>query len=291
MQGAGDAMILECTQCHMRYLVADSAIGPAGRTVRCAGCRHSWFQPPAMVDLGHDAAGAPAPAEPVRVPQPAMADAAPDLPRAPVADIAPPTAPPAAAPAFAESAYAADVPRPLRPRSAEPARRYIDPDAERAERGETVSAFAHQPPFVPRRNPARRRTAMAVAAGVAMLAATGAILYTGTPGIAEQLGLPIASTAESALKFAINTPERRLLSSGNELFAVSGRIINETGSRQRIPDIRAVLKDSQDRDVYSWTIKPQTRVIGPSGSLSFNSAALDVPANAKELELSFASGL
>lgn len=289
MQGAGDAMILECTQCHMRYLVADSAIGPAGRTVRCAGCRHSWFQPPAMVDLGNGATAAPlSPAEPVRVPQPVVADAVPDMPRAaaPVHDYAP-----AAAPAFAESAYAADVPRPLRSRTAEPARRYIDPDAERAERGETVSAFAHQPPFVPRRNPARRRTAIAVAAGVAMLAATGAILYTGTPGIAEQLGLPIASNADAALSFALNTPERRLLSSGNELFAVSGKIINETGSRQRIPDIRAVLKDDQKRSVYSWTIKPQTRVIGPSGALSFNSAALDVPANAKELELTFASGL
>lgn len=287
MQGAGDAMILECTQCHMRYLVADSAIGPAGRTVRCAGCRHSWFQPPAMVDLGHGMPETPPPAEPVRVPQPVVADAAPEIARAASAsDYAP-----AAAPAFAESAYAADVPRPLRARGAEPARRYVDPDAERVERGETFSAFAHQPPFVPRRNPARRRTAMAVAAGVAMLAATGAILYTGTPGIAEQLGLPIAANADNALKFAINTPERRLLSSGNELFAVSGKIINETGSRQRIPDIRAVLKDDQDRSVYSWTIKPQTRVIGPSGALSFNSAALDVPANAKELELSFASGL
>ncbi len=273
-------MILECTQCHMRYLVADSAIGPAGRTVRCAGCRHSWFQPPAMLDLGTTAAVTPpveAPAT-VRSPHPAMAG---DLPPEPLRARPAPAAPVAEAPR----------PAPLRTRPSEPARRYVDPDAERAERGETVSAFAHQPPFVPRRNPARRRTAMAVAAGVAMLAATGAILYTGTPGIAEQLGLPIASTADSALKFAINTPERRLLSSGNELFAVSGRIINETGTRQRIPDIRAVLKDSQDRDVYSWTIKPQNRVIGPSGSLSFNSAALDVPANAKELELSFASGL
>lgn len=271
-------MILECTQCHMRYLVADSAIGPAGRTVRCAGCRHSWFQPPAMLDLGTTAAVTPPP-EPVRVAQPAMAEA--DAPRARPA----PVEAPADAP-YAEAPRAA----PLRARTAEP-RRYVDPEAERAERGEPINAFAHQAPFVPRRNPARRRTAMAVAAGVAMLAACGGILYTGTPGIAEQLGLPVASSADSALKFAINTPERRLLSSGNELFAVSGRILNETGTRQRIPDIRAVLKDSQNREVYSWTIKPQTRAIGPSGSLTFNSAALDVPANAKELELSFASGL
>ena len=102
MQGAGDAMILECTQCHMRYLVADSAIGPAGRTVRCAGCRHSWFQPPAMLDLGTTAAMTP-PIEPVRAPQPAMAEAVADAPR-------PRTTAPAPT-AAAEIPYA-DTPRP-----------------------------------------------------------------------------------------------------------------------------------------------------------------------------------
>ncbi|MEP9401418.1 zinc-ribbon domain-containing protein [Sphingomonas silueang] len=267
-------MILECTQCHMRYLVADTAIGPAGRTVRCAGCRHSWFQPPAMLDLG---------AGNIVAPEAPVAEAS-----APVARTALPVEP--VAPPRPEPVAEAPRPAPLRSRTGDDAlRRYVDPAAERPD-PVAEEAGPRRTAFTPRRNPARRRTAIAVAAGVAMLGGVGAILYTGTPGIAQQFGLPIGPP-EIPLTLSIAAPERRLLSSGNELFAVSGRILNPTRVRHRIPDIRAVLKDAQGKMVYSWTIKPQTRVIGPNGSLAFNSAALDVPANSRKLELSFASGI
>ncbi|GAB5348330.1 zinc-ribbon domain-containing protein [Alteriqipengyuania sp. 357] len=44
-------MILTCPACDTRYAVPDSAIGADGRTVRCARCRHSWFQEGTELDL------------------------------------------------------------------------------------------------------------------------------------------------------------------------------------------------------------------------------------------------
>jgi predicted Zn finger-like uncharacterized protein len=55
-------VILVCPSCQTRYLVADTAIGPAGRQVRCAACKHSWFEsaPPeeAATDLVSSEIGA-----------------------------------------------------------------------------------------------------------------------------------------------------------------------------------------------------------------------------------------
>lgn len=44
-------MIIACPACDTRYAVPDTAIGNEGRTVRCAKCKHSWFQEPDALDL------------------------------------------------------------------------------------------------------------------------------------------------------------------------------------------------------------------------------------------------
>jgi hypothetical protein len=152
---------------------------------------------------------------------------------------------------------------------------------------EDYDAFAHRAPFRPRRNPARRQMAIAIGSGAAMLAAVGAIVWSGAPGLLSEFGL-FAGTPSIPLKIVQAPVDRRDLDNGSELFAVSGRIINPTGRRQPVPDIRAELRDAQDRLVYSWTITPERRSLDPHAAIDFHSAQLDVPKNSKELNFSFA---
>lgn len=161
----------------------------------------------------------------------------------------------------------------------------VDPAADSGAGG-GYDAFAHRAPFRRRAGSPRMRTYASIAAGLLMLAAIAVILWTTAPGLAQQVGLSIGPS-ESPLRIVDNPIERRQMANGSELFAVSGRIANPSSARQRVPDLRADLRDSQGRIVFSWTITPQQRTLGPNAAIDFNSAQVDVPASSKRLDLSF----
>jgi hypothetical protein len=150
-----------------------------------------------------------------------------------------------------------------------------------------IDAFAHRPPFRPRINPTKRWTMAAAGGAVLLLGGIGAVQYFGTPNLAAKLGLPGGYVDVPLLLEVPIKPERRLLESGNELFAIRGKVVNPTAEQQRVPDILAELRDAQGRVVYGWKITPPKRTIEAKGAIEFNSAEVNVPKGAKELNLSF----
>lgn len=194
-----------------------------------------------------------------------------------------PPPPPVAVPlpeAIAEPAPMA--PPPIQPPAWREDETVTEPDAET-----DYDAFAHAPPFKPRRNPSRRWTIAAVGAAILLIAGAGAIQFFGTPTIAAKLGIPIGQFEVPLLLEVPMKPERQTLQNGNEMIAVVGKVINPTSTSQRVPDILAELRDAQGRVVYSWTITPPTRTISPRATAEFNSAEVNIPRGARALNLSF----
>ena len=116
---------------------------------------------------------------------------------------------------------------------------------------------------------------------IAALAA--AFWFLAPPEWKERVG--IAGVGDTPLQLMMTHSDRQKLASGNELLAVTGRVINPTGKSQPVPPIQAQLRSSTGKLVYSWTIAPPARTLPPGASATFNSAEVNVPAGGDELTI------
>ena len=178
-----------------------------------------------------------------------------------------------AAPAEPPSAPAAAAPAPREEPAPPPS--WIPPEPVDAD---------EQPYYRPRRNRARLWTIAALAAGLLMVGAIVALQVFGLPEFAQRVWLPVGNANALGITGQVE-PTR--LESGQDMLTLRGEIFNRSDEVQRIPQIRAELRDAQDRVVHAWQIAPPAPEIGPRGRIRFDSAERGVPRGGRNLTLSF----
>jgi len=252
--------------------------------VRCAKCRHSWFQDGPEIDVpagasGEDAGNAQAtPTRPAPSSTEPVADGSGDAqpqPTSPVADedsVA--DIPPI--PDVADTPAATPHRDEVRAPAAAPAD-FGDPPA---------SAFDHEPPFRPRRNWLKIWT---WAAGIFAIVAAGLIFAVSYWGLPDWVPVerPTFAAGQPGLQldFPPDQQERRTLPNGTEFFGASGTITNIGTTTRDIPTILIVLRDSRDRIVHSWEVPPPQRTLAPGASVSVSEAVTDIPRSAREVQI------
>jgi predicted Zn finger-like uncharacterized protein len=285
-------MILTCPSCGTQYVVKDGAIPQQGRQVRCAHCSHSWRQEPDEASQQREQIdsneGGPAVSDPVAEEAVAEAGYVEEAATEPVEQA------PAAEPdtGYRESDFTftpddeplvgTSDPSPIPPEAEVPAMAEAAPSGRLEWAGDDeFSPFAEREPV---ERTGRKRFGLIVVA-LALIAAIAIAFWLLAPS-EWRSRLGIASAGETELKLLLQHTDRQQLASGNELLTISGRVINPTSKAQAVPPIRAELKSSTGKLVYSWIIPPPARNLPPGGSARFNSAELNVPPGAEDLTIS-----
>ena len=224
------AMIVSCPECGARYKLPDDAIPPEGRAMRCASCKHRWFE------LGAEDA------------PPVATGPLASLPLAPSADPARAAARPAAMPKrLVPDAAAGEAAGELAPSHVATA----DPGPV-ADTGEHDAA-----PAPPARTLLKTIVALLLSA---MLCAGAAAMWlpdlppldlARVPWLDALIHPPAPPRSQLTVGFTV---DRQPVGDGRTVFALTGTLANPTAVAQPVPHLEARLLDAGGRVTYRWPV-------------------------------------
>jgi hypothetical protein len=148
------------------------------------------------------------------------------------------------------------------------------------------SQFAHEPPFRPRRNPAKMMTYSAIAFAAFIAVAGGTLWYSGW-----LQGSFAMSGKESKLKIVLhdNLALGRA-ADGSPYFIASGSIVNPTAEKLKIPNMLVTLKDASGRSIFNWEMKPPVGSLAPGATVDFSQLKRDVPLASSKISIVWVLG-
>jgi len=311
-------MLIVCPSCATSYMIDQAALGPAGRTVRCARCKVTWFaggqktapdvagfvdsviaeaeaQSPALARAkAPPAAAAPPPAPPAQAGADDFgAEASESITDAKMAPVEPPPPVPVPAPAEAqapepEPATIADAPSLVPPIEQAPL-----PEAAEAEPdSEEVESFAARRQRLQTRRKHTRRSSrwtavilVLVAFNVALVGARNEVVryLPQTASLFAAIGLPVNLRH---LKFE-NVRISKEAEDGVTMLIVEGAIVSDAGKPMEVPRLRFAARNATGQEVYTWTALPSRSILGPGERLEFRSQIPAPPADASDVMVRF----
>jgi len=282
---------------------------PAGRTVRCARCKTTWFAggPQSTADVSAFVDGVIAeaeaqsetgqPAEPARQPAPA-AETADDFGSEPGEAIQ--EAPhggavahagegePTASPANDQQVPVTDAP-PLVPPMAQA---LVGETSAGALGEEEVESFAARRERLRARREHKRRSSrwtaiilVLAAFNVALIGARNEVVrfLPQTASLFAAIGLPVNLRN---LKFE-NVKITKQTENGVDTLIVNGTIVSTGNSATEVPRLRFSVRNATGQEIYTWTALPERGILEPGEKLDFHSRLASPPAEAADVLVRF----
>jgi predicted Zn finger-like uncharacterized protein len=285
-------MLIACPNCQTSYQLADVAISPNGRSVRCSRCQNQWRAMPSSANDGAAIQSHPSPPQ-------APAESESDMAREPSVNEAYAEPSPdasaiaqdAAEPGEAPPLSLSEIPIPIE---------HVPPDPADDADSPPVVEMDNGPPDVEsvaeRRERARARQArwrlplpMAIAALL--------LLSAGLVGLRKDVvrHAPQLASFYSAVGMPVNLRGLAFtdLKIGNEIhdgvpvLVVEGVITSVVSQPSDVPRLRFSLRSATGAEVYSWTAPPSQSVLGPFESLPFRTRLASPPADGHDIQVRF----
>jgi predicted Zn finger-like uncharacterized protein len=270
-------MLIVCPSCTTAYRIELSTLGAAGRTVRCARCRATWFA--SVAELAPATIGLPAVQETAPLPhvisveqqesdhalaESPETEANPNESTSITIDNAPPLVPALAQEAGSAAATGPDI---------------ESVAARRARRGGTKQRRSGRWPGLP--------TIILVLAGsIAALLNWRVPVVRFVPQTASlfsAVGLPVNLRGLNFddVRTSVETRD------GVSVVVVEGMIANQTRQPLEVPRLRFAVRNAGGYEVYAWTALPAEPVLAPGDRKPFRARLASPPADAQDIIVRF----
>jgi len=286
-------MLIACPNCAISYNIEPASLGTAGRTVRCARCKTTWFASgldafPEMTASTNDALAdgeARSPVGVIRPDEPIAGTAADAMPTQHDGEVA-------------SGGASADAPHP-EPVTIVDAPSVVPPiepptaphSAAKSEIDEADNFVARRKRLQARRVKARRSshwTALILvlfAFNVALIGARSEVVrfFPQTASLFSAIGLPVNLRN---LKFE-NMRISKETQEGVSALVIEGSIVSIAGKPTEVPRLRFAARDAAGQEVYTWSSMPSRSTIDPGEKLEFRSRLVSPPESATDVVVRF----